>query len=163
MAADGHAASVCGVSPAGLWRAPLGPRSFDARAVGKRLRPLVLAAVGTRRGREAVMRSTAARPDRLSTAEARSWISAWLDAPAYDDANHWMRTLVFERPAEVSVPVTIAWGEEDRLVRAPRPERLPPQAVVRKFEGWGHTPTRDDPEGVAALLLEASAARTMAA
>jgi pimeloyl-ACP methyl ester carboxylesterase len=156
IAADNHAASVCAISPAGLWREPLGPRSFDARARGRRLRPLVLAALRTRRGRRALMRTTVARPDALSGAEAVRWVSAWLDAPAYEDANLMMRTLTFDRADEVDVPVTIAWGSADRLVRPPRPERMPVQTRYLVAEGWGHTPTRDDPEGVARLLLEAS-------
>jgi pimeloyl-ACP methyl ester carboxylesterase len=157
IAADGNAASVCAISPAGLWRRPLGPRSFDPRARGKRLRPLVLAALRTRRGRRALMRTTVARPELLTGDEAVRWVSAWLDAPGYEDANRMMRTLTFERADEIECPVTIAWGSEDRLVRPPRQDRMPPQTRYLVAEGWGHTPTRDDPEGVARLLLEASA------
>jgi pimeloyl-ACP methyl ester carboxylesterase len=157
MAVDGNAASVCAISPAGLWRKPLGPRSFDARARGKRLRPFVLAALRTRRGRRAFMRTTVAQPEALSGDEAVRWVSAWLDAPSYEEANLMMRTLTFDRAAEVDVPVTIAWGSADRLVAPPRPERMPAGARYLVAEGWGHTPTRDDPEGVARLLIEASA------
>ena len=157
MAADGHAASVCAISPAGLWRKPLGARPFDTRARGKRLRPLVLAALRTRRGRRALMGSIVARPEKLSADEAVRWVSAWLDAPSYDDANLMMRELTFDRADEVRVPVTAAWGTADRLVRPPRPERMPSQTRYFEVPGWGHTPTRDDPEGVVRLLLEASA------
>ena len=163
MAADGNAASVCAISPAGLWRKPLGQRTFDTRTRGKQLRPLVLAALRTRRGRRALMRTTIARPDLMSGAEAVRWVSAWLDAPGYEDANLMMRTLTFERVADVHVPVTVAWGMEDRLVRAPRLERMPPQTRFFEVPGWGHTPTRDDPEGVTRLLLEASAESVRAA
>ncbi|MDQ2676279.1 MAG: alpha/beta hydrolase, partial [Actinomycetota bacterium] len=82
--------------------------------------------------------------------------SGWLDAPAYDDANDMMRATPFERASEVDVPVTIAWGSEDRLVGPPRAERMPPGARYFEMPGWGHTPTRDDPEGVARVILEAS-------
>jgi pimeloyl-ACP methyl ester carboxylesterase len=156
IAADGNAASVCSISPAGLWRAPLGPRSFDARSHGKRLRPLVLAALRTPQGRRRLLGSTVARPELMSAREAIRWVSAWLDAPAYDDANRHMRELTFDRAAEIRVPVTIAWGAEDRLVRPPRRERMPAHTRYLEVPGWGHTPTRDDPEGVARLILEAS-------
>lgn len=156
MAADDAAASVCGISPAGLWRRALGPRTRDVRALARRLRPLVLGAMRTRRGRLALMRTTVARPDLLSAGEAVSWTAAWLDAPAYDDANERMRALVFERAGMVRVPTTIAWGEDDRLLSPPRPERTPAHVRLVTRPGWGHTPTRDDPEGVARLLLEAS-------
>ena len=157
MAADGNAASVCAISPAGLWRRPLGPRGVDTRARGRQLRPLVLAALRTRRGRRLLMGSTIARPDLMSSDEAVRWVSAWLDAPGYDDANEMMRTHIFDRGDEVEVPVTIAWGTADRLTRAPRAERMPRQTRYLEVAGWGHTPTRDDPEGVTRLLLEASA------
>jgi pimeloyl-ACP methyl ester carboxylesterase len=157
MAADGNAASVCAISPAGLWRAPLGPRSFDARARAKRLRPFVLASLRTRRGRRLFLRTTVARPEALNPDEAVRWVAAWLDAPSYEDANRMMRAHTFDRAADVDVPVTIVWGDMDRLVRPPRKERMPPRTRYLVAEGWGHTPTRDDPEGVARLLIEASA------
>lgn len=158
MAADGEAASVCCISPAGLWSRPLGPRAYNTRRAGQRARPLVRAALRTRRGRNALMRTTVARPELLSAREAIDWTMAWLDAPAYDDANERMRALVFDRAAEVHVPVTVAWGTEDRLVAPPRPERMPRQWRYLEVAGWGHTPTRDDPEGVARLLVGASSA-----
>jgi pimeloyl-ACP methyl ester carboxylesterase len=157
MAADGDAASVCCISPAGLWRDELGPRTYDSRRLGQRGRRLINVAMRTERGRKALLRTTVARPELLSSAEAITWLAAWLDAPSYDDANDMMRGIPFERAAEVRVPVTIAWGEEDRLVAPPRPERMPPGTRYLSVPGWGHTPTRDDPEGVANVLLEASA------
>ncbi len=39
---------------------------------------------------------------------------------------------------------------------APSPERIPPGARYVVLEGLGHTPTWDDPELVASLMLEAS-------
>ncbi|MDX6588658.1 MAG: hypothetical protein QOI31_3131 [Solirubrobacterales bacterium] len=157
MAADGEAASVCGVSPAGLWRRKLGPRAYNSRKLGQRGRHVINAMLRTERGRRALMRTTVARPELLTAGEAISWLSAWLDAPAYDDANDMMRGTPFERADDVRVPVTIAWGEEDRLVGPPRPARMPAGTRYFTVPGWGHTPTRDDPEGVARVLLEASA------
>lgn len=156
MAADGNAASVCGISPAGLWRRALGPRSSSARRTGRRLRPLVQAALRTSRGRTAIMRTSVARPELMNAREAIAWTMAWLDAPAYDDANERMRALVFDRGSTVEVPTTVAWGEQDRLVGPPRPERMPRHTRYLVMPGWGHTPTRDDPEGVVRLLLDAS-------
>ncbi len=160
MAADGNAASVCCISPAGLWRRKLGPRAYNTRRAGRRARRFIRAAVRTERGRRALMGTTVARPELLTPDQAGRWLSAWLDAPSYDDANEMMRATPFERAADVTVPVTIAWGEQDRLVGPPRPERMPPHAKYFTVPGWGHTPTRDDPEGVTRVLLEASAAPT---
>jgi pimeloyl-ACP methyl ester carboxylesterase len=157
MAADGEAASLCCISPAGLWRRKLGPRTYNTRRLGRRGKHAIYAMLRTERGRRALMRTTVARPELLSSDEAIRWLGAWLDAPAYDDANDMMRAEPFERAGEIDVPVTIVWGEEDRLVAPPRPERMPPKARYFTEPGWGHTPTKDDPDGVTRVLLEASA------
>ncbi len=72
MAADGDAASVCCISPAGLWRDELGPRTYDSRRLGQRGRRLINVAMRTERGRKALLRTTVARPELLSSAEAIS-------------------------------------------------------------------------------------------
>lgn len=158
MAKAGHAASVCALSPAGLWRSPLGPRARDLRRLGSRLRPLLRAALVSPRLRGALLATTMAHPERLTRAEARALIFDWLSSRGYEDANREMRAGIFERPELVTVPVTIGWGSEDRLLRAPRRERMPPGSRYVVLDGCGHTPTWDDPERVAALVLEASAA-----
>jgi pimeloyl-ACP methyl ester carboxylesterase len=158
LAKAGGAATVCAISPAGLWRRPLGPRRVDAHALAARLRPLLPALTASARGRAALLRSTVARPERLTRADACGLIGDWLAAPGYAAANHEMRSQVFERPELVTVPTTIAWGREDRLVRPARRERMPPGARYVVLDGLGHTPTWDDPPRVAELLLEASSA-----
>ncbi len=157
IAKAGGAASVCAISPAGLWRRPLGPGRVDSRRWALRLRKLLPVATASARSRALLLQTTVARPERLTRAEVTGLAVDWLDAPGYDAANHEMRSHVFEHPERVTVPVTIAWGTEDHLVRPPRPERMPPGARYVELEGLGHTPTWDDPPRVAQLLLEASA------
>jgi pimeloyl-ACP methyl ester carboxylesterase len=156
LSKSGNAESVCAISPAGLWRRPLGPRSFDSRAWAHRLRPLIGLLMRSAGARVRFLRTIVADPQRLSEGEAKALVHDWLDAPGYDAANHEMRSHVFEHPERVGVPTTIAWGTEDRLVAPPRPERIPPGARYIELEGVGHTPTWDDPELIAALLLESS-------
>jgi pimeloyl-ACP methyl ester carboxylesterase len=156
MAKNGTVASVAAISPAGLWRQPLGPRSYDSRGTGNRLRPLISLLLRTRRGRALVLRSTVARPGLVPAAEARELIASYLSSPGYSAANDEMRSHVFEHEDRVGVPVTIAWGELDRIVGRPSRTRRPPNARYVEMPGWGHTPTWDDPEGVARFLLEAS-------
>ena len=157
MAKAGDAASVCTLSAAGLWRRPPGPRRRDLRALARRLRPVLPLALATRRGRAALLGSTMAHPERLTGREARTLVSEWIRSPGYDAANAEMRAGVFTEPERIEVDSTIAWGDRDRLVGPPRPERMPPRSRYVVLEGCGHTPTWDDPEGVARLLLEASA------
>jgi pimeloyl-ACP methyl ester carboxylesterase len=156
LAKAGGARSVCAISPAGLWRRPLGPARVQSRARATRLRPLLPLLLASRRARAAALRTFVADPERLSRAEAKAVILDWLDAPGYDAANREMRSHVFERPDLVKVPTTIAWGTEDRLVGRPRRERMPPGARYIELEGVGHTPTWDDPALIAELLLSAS-------
>ena len=106
----------------------------------KRLRPLVGAAARNRALREAMLRSTVGRPENVPLPEARAMIAAWIDAPGYEAANDEMRRYVCEDLDRVAVPTTIAWGELDRLVGPPRPERRPPDSRFIKLEGCGHTP-----------------------
>ena len=156
LAKAGAAASVCAISPAGLWRRPLGPRRVDAHAWAARLGPLLPVLLSSGRARAALLRSTVARPERLTAAEARGLVGDWLAAPGYAAANREMRAHVFEHPELVTVPTTIAWGSEDRLVGPPKRERMPPGARYVVLDGLGHTPTWDDPPRIAELLLEAS-------
>lgn len=156
MAKAGAGATVCCISPAGLWRRPLGPRRYDSRRLGHRLRPLLPLLLSSRRARRALLQTTLAHPERLTAAEARGLVADWLGSPGYEAANAEMRAHVFEHPELVRVPTTIAWGAADRLLAPPRPERMPPGARYLVLEGCGHTPTWDDPERIAGLLLNAS-------
>lgn len=156
MARAGRARSLCLISPAGLWRQPLGPRSFDLRGLAARLRPLLPLAVRSARVRRRLLAGTVGRPERVPREEALAMIRSWIDAAGYDAANEQMRAGIFEHPDEIPVPTTIAWGELDRLVGPPRPERRPPESRFLVLEGCGHTPNWDDPELIARVLLEAS-------
>jgi len=156
------AASLCLLSPAGLWRRPLGPRTLDSRKWARRMRPLLGAALRNRRTREAMLRTTVGRPENVPLDDARAMISAWIDAPGYTAANDEMRRYVCEDLDSVDVATTIAWGELDRLVGPPRPERRPPGSRFIELEGCGHTPNWDAPELIADLLVETSAAVAVA-
>ena len=152
----GWAASVTAISPAGLWRKPLGKRRVNPRLWGKRLRPLVSLALRTRRARESMLATFAARPDLIPAKEGRELVLGWIDSSGYDGANRAMRTHVFDPAGYLDIPVTLAWGELDRLVAPPRPERRPAGSRYLVLPGVGHTPMWDDPELIAETLLEGS-------
>jgi pimeloyl-ACP methyl ester carboxylesterase len=156
MAKRGQAASVLGISVAGLWRNSLGPRRRDSHAAGRRLRPLISLLARTAAGRERLLRTTMARPDLVPPRDAHEVVMNYIGAPGYVAANEAMRAEPFEHEGLIDVPVTLIWGEEDRLVGPPSRTRVPPGARVLTAPGWGHTPTWDDPEGVAKLILEMS-------
>jgi pimeloyl-ACP methyl ester carboxylesterase len=103
-----------------------------------------------------MLQTAVGRPEKVPLADARAMISAWVTAPGYDAANAEMRRYVCEDLDRVTVPTTIAWGELDRLVGPPRPERRPPNSRFIELEGCGHTPNWDAPELIADLLLQTS-------
>ena len=156
MAKAANAASACLISPAGLWQHPLGPRQVNTRGIAKLAKPLVLAAARRDSTRAKMLGTVLARPDRVPKEAGIQMISDWIAAPGYDASNAEMRRHVFEDPESVTVPVTIAWGELDRLVRPPKSERRPPGSRFVVLSGCGHTPNWDDPELITKLLLEAS-------
>lgn len=158
MGRAGWAASVTALSPAGLWKEPLGPRRGDAHGWARRLRPAIAAGLRLRPLRERMVATFAARPERVPEDVGRELVLGWIDATGYEGANRAMRTHLFD-PAGYpeDVPVTIAWGVHDNLVGPPRPDRRPAGARFLVLPGVGHTPTWDDPELVARTLLEGSA------
>jgi pimeloyl-ACP methyl ester carboxylesterase len=158
MGRAGWAASVTAISPAGLWRAPLGPRENDTRALARRLRPLVAAATLIPAARRRMLSTFAAHPERVPVAAGRELVLGWIDSNGYDGANRAMRTHIFEPEGyPEDVPVTIAWAELDRLLGPPKPGRRPAGARFLVLPGVGHTPMWDDPELIARTLLEGSA------
>ncbi len=162
MGRAGWAASVTAISPAGLWRAPIGPRRLDSRLWARRLRPFVSLALHTRRTREAMLATFAAHPERIPPKAGRALVLGWIDASGYEGANRAMRTHVFEPGGYPSIPVTLAWGELDRLVAPPRPERRPEGARYLVLPGVGHTPMWDDPDLIAETLLQGSSLSAIA-
>jgi pimeloyl-ACP methyl ester carboxylesterase len=152
----GAARSVVCLSPAGLWRKPIGPRKGTARIWARRLRPLVDLALHAEPIRRRALRTFSARPDNIPPAAGRELVLGWIDADGYEGANKAMREHVFEPagyPAEVAV--TIAWSEHDQLVGPPRPETRPAGSRFLVLPGVGHTPMWDDPELVARTILDA--------
>jgi pimeloyl-ACP methyl ester carboxylesterase len=151
----GAARSVTCLSPAGLWRAPIGPRRTVIRQWARRLRPAVAPALRIGPVRRRALSTLCARPGNIPAAAGRELALGWIDADGYDGANKSMREHVFE-PAgyPAGVPVTIAWAELDRLVGPPRPECRPAGAEFLVLPGVGHLPMWDDPELVARTILD---------
>lgn len=156
LARSGRALSVTALNSAGLWRRPLGERpGGSVRRIARALSPALSAFARTDRGRRLLLRGTVGHPERVPAAAAARLVKAYTRARAYDSANSAMRAAVFEDAAEIDVPVTLGWGDLDRLVRPPR--NLPPGWRSHVLRDCGHVPTWDDPEQVADLILETTA------
>jgi pimeloyl-ACP methyl ester carboxylesterase len=66
---------------------------------------------------------------------------------------------VMERPIPAHIPVTIAWGQHDRVLpvsQAKQAARVYPDAQHLILSGVGHVPMPDDPRLVVDVLLEGS-------
>ena len=155
----GAARSVTCLSPAGLWRGPIGPSESRTREWARRLRPVVGLALRIPPLRRRALTTFSAHPDRVPAAAGRKLVVDWIDADGYEGANKAMREHVFDPagyPPASEVPVTIAWAERDKLVGPPKPERRPAGARFLVMPDVGHTPMWDDPELVAGVLLDGS-------
>jgi pimeloyl-ACP methyl ester carboxylesterase len=146
-----RALSVTAINPAGFWAQPLGPRPEVARRAARRLLPLARPLLATERGRRLALAGAVALPERVPPAAAYALVKAYARSPGFERANAEMRRTVFAGIEEVSVPVTLAWSERDRLVG--RPRRSIPDTRSVTLTGCGHLPTWDSPEQVARAIL----------
>jgi pimeloyl-ACP methyl ester carboxylesterase len=161
LAASGQARSACAVSPIGFAndREAAYARVVLTltRVLSSATAPVADAVCRSAASRAATFSHIAARPWRLPAGDAALWVRACADAPSFwdllRDAPSWDA-----RPPVV--PTTVAWGDRDRLLiysrQAPRARRRLPGAQHVTLAGCGHVPTWDDPEQVAAVILEAS-------
>jgi pimeloyl-ACP methyl ester carboxylesterase len=155
LAKAGRALSVAGLSTAGLWKRPLGPRpGRDVRRIGRTLLPVLPLLLRTRRGRALLLRSSVGHPERVPPPAASRLVRSYVTSPGFAGANAAMRAAVFSGVEQIGVPVTLAWAELDRLLR--RPREVAPGSRTLTLRGCGHIPTWDDPEQVAGVLLRAS-------
>ena len=86
MGRAGAAASVTTISPAGLWRAPIGPRRRDFRAWAQGARPLLRLALRVPALRRRMLATFAAHPERIPAAAGRELVLGWVDSDGYETA-----------------------------------------------------------------------------
>src|SRR3954471_17023486 len=118
LARAGRARSVTGLAPAGFWSRPLGARrGLEARPLARIGLPLVPLLARSPRGRRLALGGSVARPERVPAEAAVRLIRGYARAPAFVRADHAMRSGLVGEMADLSVPVTLAWAEHDKLVR----------------------------------------------
>ena len=152
LALMGRARTVTTLCAAGMWSKALGPRpEMPIRRFGRAIAPLlgpVMAPVSVRRR---LLSAFVAHPERVPREDAARMAASYISAPGYTATNREMRSDHFRGAAEIDVPVTLAWGEHDRLIR-PRDPGIPGAQTVM-LEDCGHVPTWDDPELVTQVIL----------
>jgi pimeloyl-ACP methyl ester carboxylesterase len=158
LAKLGRVASVTAIAPAGLWAAPLGAKPYVMRGLAQAIRPALPGLLGSPRARRIALGGSVAHPERVPRDAAARMILAYADAPGFVAVNDAMRAGRFTGGERIGVPVTIAWCERDRLVG--RPRVMPVRAREIVLRDCGHVPMYDDPDAVAAVLLEGSGGPT---
>ncbi len=163
LAQQGLARSATALAPAGLWT-PRERRWALARVramhrTASRLNPLLAARLAqTAAGRTLLTGIIVARPALLEPQVVLDDIRALVGAVAFVPTMAAGERIVFAGDIP-DVPVTVAWGTRDRILRRPRAElvtRLIPQARLLSLPGCGHVPMSDDPALVAHVLLSGS-------
>ena len=164
-AKQGLARSVVGIAPAGLWRRrmPLVLRSqFVMMSAGVEiLRHRRVMAVVRRvpRARTALLYMGVGRPEALGWDDVEDIIRyLHISKPALGAVlNIARRGYAFENGRDLDIPITVAFGTKDRMLR-PRGYRLPDELPLHTrwvtLPGCGHTPMWDDPELIARTILD---------
>jgi pimeloyl-ACP methyl ester carboxylesterase len=156
LAKLGRARSVVALDPAGLWpkRSPL-----SARATLWLLHhapPPPPALLRSRLGRRVLLRRIYGRPERVPPEEALEAAAVMRSTRGFGEHLRETAHGRFTGGQRIEIPVTIAYGERERLVpkRARRGEELPAHTRWVMLPGCGHVPTWDDPELVARTIFE---------
>jgi pimeloyl-ACP methyl ester carboxylesterase len=164
-AADrGLVRSVTALSPAGFYT-PMELRYASAALRASRLGAGLPAATmrwlaRSPRRRTLMFGMIYGRPDLMSIDTLLADAAALRGAVGFDPTLRAGRRITFQGKVQ-DVPITIAWGTRDRLLRvsqALRAQQALPHARFMWLHGCGHVPMADDPELVARVLLEGSSA-----
>jgi pimeloyl-ACP methyl ester carboxylesterase len=164
---NGRASAVTGLNTAGFWPRPLGggPRNSPARAAARTLGPFAGLLMANESVRTKVLGGQIRHPERVTRRQAAELIRGYGRGDGYDEANTAMRAGTVGDLSGFNLPLTLGWGEYDRLVRnRPLPrERVPPQTRQFVIPDAGHVPTWDQPELVTELILTTAEASVTAA
>jgi pimeloyl-ACP methyl ester carboxylesterase len=163
MARAGTARSACVLSPAGFGNMREGRYArmvlVSSRRSAQRLdRYAEVVSAGPVR-RTLAFGHLAARPWRIPADEAAGAMHNLARSPGFEATLEAIGDHTFGGHT-LDCPVTVAWGEKDRLLiysrQSARARRLLPDARHVTLRGCGHVPTWDDPEQIARVLLEGS-------
>ncbi|MDJ0359040.1 alpha/beta fold hydrolase [Rhodococcus sp. H29-C3] len=119
--------------------------------------------VATGVGRTLLLSQLVAKPRKMPATAAASSLRALASAPSFDNDLASISHDRFSGGEQILAPVTIAWGQRDRLL-FPRQGRRAvqeiPGATGVTLRGCGHVPTFDDPKQVTSVILSTIASST---
>jgi len=155
--------SVTALSPAGFWSQAERRYAFGVLLTMRRIArsmplPLVERLARTVAGRTALTSTIYARPGRRSPEAVVAETLALVNAPGFDDTLRAGTSVRFTDDIP-GIPVTVAWGTQDRLLlrrQGVRAKQLIPRSRLVRLPGCGHCPMNDDPALVARVILDGS-------
>jgi pimeloyl-ACP methyl ester carboxylesterase len=164
LAKLGKARSVTAIAPAGLW-ARRDPwrcviKLWTNYRLGRVTAPLTYRALQSERGRTRLLGGTVAKPLNLTEEEARDLIETYNSTPNFTTQLAQTRRARFQGGASIKVPVTLAWGDEERLIPPSarrRDDELPAHTTTITLSGCGHVPFWDDPDQVVQTITTTAA------
>ena len=168
LARRGRAATVCALSPGGLWA---DNTSSAARRVNNQIRigikvlrilnPVAPLLLKSAVGRRAILRNFVCHGERLSPSQALEYyFTDAIGCTVMDDLA--ASTEVAPAFDALPCPITLAWSEIDRMIPAEPYGRmareLVPGASWMVLPGVGHNPMLDDPDLVVRTILAVTGA-----
>jgi pimeloyl-ACP methyl ester carboxylesterase len=159
LAARGAVASAVALAPIGFWSAR--ERAFcqwsvrSSRALARLLRPVAPWLLRRAPLRALFFGQYLAHPTRISPAGALEDADALIGAASFDDVCAAFTGYLAPADAADRVPVTIAWGDKDRLLlprQLSRARRRLPRASHVLLAGVGHLMMADNPHAVADVI-----------
>jgi pimeloyl-ACP methyl ester carboxylesterase len=160
LAKLGRARSVVAIAPAGLWRKHDPWRcSFQLWSqyrLGRMFARVTPALMRSNLGRTILLRGTMAKPRQMPPEAAIEMAATYARTPTFGAHLAATRRARFRDGHDIGVPVTIAWGDKERLIpaKARLRDELPEHTRFVTLPGCGHTPMWDDPDLVARTILE---------
>jgi pimeloyl-ACP methyl ester carboxylesterase len=161
LAADGQAASVTAMAPAGLWLVPHRRRSplmVLNRVLATRTAGIAPFVLRTSAGRHLGFWTASYAPSALPVEVVLDAAAAVAGSSGYEAAHDGTLGRRFERAGYVpaDVPVTIAFGDVDRILPSASQERVlaPAHARWEVLRRCGHVPMWDRPNAAVRLVRE---------
>ena len=161
----GRTRSACAICPAGFWngweRAFTKASLRNTRAQLKLIGPLLPRLFRSGALRRTMNRQYLEHADRLAPEDLLDSARALAEAPGFDATLDALHEGHFTGAREVTAPVTVAWGDRDKLLlprQAERARRALPQARHLWMPGCGHLTVVDDPQATARAILSSTSA-----
>jgi pimeloyl-ACP methyl ester carboxylesterase len=160
MAALGYGASVVALAPAGLWQVHAVGEDRKERTLRHALSPVrgVLPFLARLpHVKAAGLEPNTAHTDRVTQQQFVKAAVALAQARGYRAIDRAMVRDRFTDGARITAPVTVAFGDLDRVLPADRAQdlsELPVHAEVHVVESCGHAMTWDQPEACLSLISD---------